>query len=172
MSEKSLSLYGLSHEYIELYNALIETADTETGEVDIDISARLEQVQGAFEEKAIATATVYRALGNYSDEIDKEIKRLQALKKHTDSQQKRVESYLTEACERTGVISLKGVYANISFKNNPPKTIIDNEELIPEEYITVKTERKPNLTAIKEAIKSGKEVAGAHLGSERKIQIK
>lgn len=172
MSEKSVSLYGLSQDYIELYNALIETADTETGEVDIDISKALEKVQGAFEEKAIATATVYRALGKYSKDIDEEIKRLQALKKHTDGQAKRVKDYLQEACERTGTVSLKGIYANITLKTNPPKTVIDDESLIPEEYITVKVERKPDLNAIKEAIKSGKEIAGAHLEQDKTLQIK
>lgn len=171
MSEKSISLYGLSTEFVELYNALIESADEETGEVDIDISKSLEKVQGAFEEKALATATVYRAMGKYSKDIDEEIKRLQALKKRVDNQQKRVEDYLKQACEMTGIESIKGVYANISFKNNPPRTVIDDERLIPEEYFTVKVEKKPNLTAIKEAIKSGKEVQGAHLESERKIKI-
>lgn len=166
------NLYGLATEYVELYNALISTADEETGEVDIDIAKALEKAQGTFEEKAIATATVHRGLGNYSAQIAEEIKRLQALKKRVDGKQKRVEDYLTQACEMTGTESLRGVYANISFKNNPPHTVIDDESLLPEEYFTIKTEKKPNLTAIKEAIKSGKEVQGAHLESERKIQIK
>lgn len=174
MNEKSLSLYGLSHEYVELYNALIESADEETGEIDIDISEAFEKIQGAFEEKAISTATVYRILGNYSDEIDKEIKRLQALKKHTESQQEKVERYLTEACERTGVLSLKGIYANISFKTNPPKVVFDDESAIPEEYIVekVKVEKSISKTEIKKAIQNGIKVPGAHLEQERKIQIK
>lgn len=174
MSDKSLSLWGLSHEYVELYNALIETADTETGEVDIDISKALEKVQGAFEEKAIATATVWRALGKYSKDIDEEIERLEALKAHTDSQQNKVERYLAEACERTGKESIKGIYANISFKTNPPKVVLDDESLIPEEYITkkVKVEKSISKTKIKEAIQKGIEVAGARLVQERKIQIK
>lgn len=174
MSDKSLSLWGLSHEYVELYNALIETADTETGEVDIDISKALEKVQGAFEEKAIATATVYRALGKYSKDIDEEIKRLQALKEHTDSQQNKVECYLAETCNKAGIESIKGIYANISFKTNPPKVVFDDESLIPEEYITekVKVEKSISKTKIKEAIQSGIEVSGARLVQERKIQIK
>ena len=149
MSNKSLSLWGLSHEYVELYNALIETADTETGEVDIDISKALEKVQGAFEEKAIATATVWRALGKYSKDIDEEIKRLQALKAHTDSQQNKVERYLAEACERTGKESIKGIYANISFKTNPPKVVLDDESLIPEEYITKKVKVEKSISKTK-----------------------
>lgn len=173
MSE-TLSLWNLSQDYIELYNALVESADEETGEVDIDISKALEKVQGAFEEKAIATATVYRALGKYSKDIDEEIKRLQALKQHTDDQQKKVERYLTEACERAGIESIRGIYANISFKTNPLKVVFDDESLIPEEYITekVKVEKSISKTKIKEAIQKGIEVAGARLVQERKIQIK
>lgn len=174
MNEKSLSLYGLSREYVELYNALIESADEETGEIDIDISEAFEKIQGAFEEKAIATATVYRALGKYSKDVDEEIKRLQALKEHADSQQRKVEQYLAEACERTGIVSLKGIYANISFKTNPPKVVFDDEKAIPKEYITekVKIEKSISKTEIKKAIQNGIEVPGAHLERERKIQIK
>ncbi len=167
-----VTLYGLSHEYVELYKALVESADSETGEVDVDIISALEKVQGAFEEKAISTACVFRAMGNYASEIKAEIDRLTALKRHVEREQKRLEDYLSQACERTGTESIRGIYANIMFRNNPPKTIIDDESKIPEEYMTVKVERKPNLNAIKEAIKEGKEVAGAHLESERKIQIK
>ncbi|MCM1437758.1 MAG: siphovirus Gp157 family protein [Roseburia sp.] len=166
------TLYGLATEYIDLYNALIETADAETGEVDIDISKALEKVQGSFEEKAIATATVYRGLGTYSSQIDQEIKRLQALKKHVDGEQKRVEDYLTQACEMTGTESLKGIYASISFRQNRPKTIIDDIDLIPDEYVQIKVERSADKEKIKKAIQSGKEVQGAHLESERKISIK
>lgn len=173
MSNKSVSLWGLSNEYVELYNALIETADAETGEVDIDISKALEKVQGAFEEKAVATATVYRALGKYSKDIDEEIKRLQSLKQRTYDQQKKVERYLTEACERAGIESIRGIYANISFKTNPPKVVFDDESLIPEEYITekIKVEKSISKTKIKEAIQSGIEVAGARLVREREIKI-
>lgn len=171
MSEKTLSLYGLSHEYVELYNALIETADEETGEVDIDISKALEQVQGAFEEKAIATATVYRAMGNYSDEIDKEIKRLQALKKHVDGEQRRIADYLTEACERTGTVSLKGVYANITFRKSE-QTVIDDESILPVDYVIEKITYSPDKTKIKAAIKAGQEVQGAHIEVKNNIQIK
>lgn len=166
------NLYNLATEYEQLYNALIETADEETGEVDLDISKALEKAQGTFEEKAIATAIVSRKLTTYSEQIGNEIKRLQTLKKHVDSEYERVEKYLSDALKKAGIESIKGVYANISFKNTPLKTVIDDESLIPEDYITVKVERKPNLTAIKEAIKAGKEIQGAHLESERKIQIK
>ena len=166
------NLYKLAKEYQELENAFLASVDEETGEVDIDIATAIEKAQGTFEEKAIAVATVFRNLETYSEDIAEEIKRLQAIKKRVEREKDRVEDYLTQACEMTGTESLRGVYANISFRNNPLHTVIDDESLLPEEYFIVKTEKKPNLTAIKEAIKSGKEVQGAHLESERKICIK
>lgn len=166
------NLFVLAQEYRDLENALLASADEETGEVSVDIAQAVEKIQGNFEEKAIAVATVWRDFKDYISRIKAEKERLTALEKRAKRGQKRVEDYLTQACKMTGTESIRGVYANISFRSNPLKTIIDDEDLIPEEYITVKVERKPNLTAIKEAIKSGKEVAGAHLESERKIQIK
>lgn len=166
------NLFVLAQEYRDLENALLSSADEETGEVSVDIAQAIEKIQGNFEEKALAVATVWRDFDDYISRIKAEKERLTALEKRVEREQKRVEDYLAHACKMTGTESIRGVYANISFRNNPLKTIIDDEDLIPEEYITVKVERKPNLTAIKESIKSGKEVAGAHLESERKIQIK
>lgn len=165
------NLYGLATEFVDLYNALISTANEETGEIDIDISKALEKVQGTFEEKAVSTATVFRGLGKYSSDIAEEIKRLQALKKHVDKEQKRIEDYLTQACEMTRIEKIQGIHATISFRNTE-QTVIDDEDLIPEEFIRAKITYEPDKLKIKEAIKQGKEVQGAHIESVRKIQIK
>ncbi len=63
------------------------------------------------------------------------------------------------------------MYADISFRASE-QTVIDNADAVPEEYMTVKTTYTPNKTAIKEAIKAGKEVPGAHLEQKKNIQIK
>lgn len=165
------NLYNLATEYEQLYNALIETADEETGEVDIDISHALDKVQGTIEEKAIATAIVSRKLTNYSVEIAAEIKRLQALKKHVENEEKRVRVYLSDTLQRVGIESIKGVYANISFRKSE-QTVIDDESQLPEEYVTAKITYVPDKTKIKNAIKSGKEVAGAHIETVQNLQIK
>lgn len=165
------NLYNLATEYMDLYNALISTVDGDTGEVDIDIASALEKAQGTFEEKAIATATVVRGLNKYSKDIDQEIKRLKALKEHVDGEQKRVEDYLTKACEMTGTEKLQGIYANISFRKSE-QTIIDDERLLPEEFIRVKTTYEPDKEKIKKAIKRGEEIQGAHIEQTKKIQIK
>ena len=165
------NLFQLATEYNNLYNRLIETADVETGEVDVDISTALEQIQGTFEEKAIATATVFRMLDAESKKIAFELERLSTIKKHIDKEQDRVKNWLKQACETARVESLKGMYANISFKESE-RTIIDNEAFIPKEFIRVKTTYEPDKTAIKAAINAGREVPGAHIETKRNIQIK
>lgn len=165
------SLYNLATEYQELYTALVSTADEETGEVDVDIAAALANVQGTFEEKAIATATVSRMLGNTVEEVSKEIDRLKRLKAHLEREDGRVREYLKRAMEMTGTEKVQGISASISFRKSE-QTVIDNEVELPEEYITVKTTYTPNKTAIKAAIKAGNEVPGAHIETVMNLQIK
>lgn len=165
------SLYNLATEYQELYTALVSTADEETGEVDVDIAAALANVQGTFEEKAIATATVSRMLGNTVEEVSKEIDRLKRLKAHLEREDGRVREYLKRAMEMTGTEKVQGISASISFRKSE-QTVIDNEGELPEEYITEKTTYTPNKTAIKAAIKAGNDVPGAHIETVMNLQIK
>lgn len=164
-------LYQLAAEYNELFLALMDSADEETGEVGVDIAAAVGKAQGTFEEKAVATATVARMLGNESEKIGSEIARLTAMKQHIDRERERVTSYLSNACEMTGTRIIRGIYANISFRRSE-QTVIDNEDEIPEEFVKVKLTRTPDKAAIKAAIKAGKEVAGAHIQTVQNIQIK
>ena len=165
------SLYNLATEYQELYTALVSTADEETGEVDVDIAAALANIQGTFEEKAIATATVSRMLGNTVEEVSKEIDRLKRLKAHLEREDGRVREYLKRAMEMTGTEKVQGISASISFRRSE-QTVIDNEGELPEEYITAKTTYTPNKTAIKAAIKAGNDVPGAHIETVMNLQIK
>lgn len=165
------SLFNLAKEYTDLYSALVSSVDEETGEVDVDIASALANVQGSFEEKAISTATVSRMLGNTVDEVSKEIDRLKRLKVHLEREDGRVKEYLKKAMELTGTEKVQGISASISFRQSE-QTVIDNEEELPEEYITVKTTYTPNKTAIKAAIKAGKDVPGAHIETVKNLQIR
>ena len=75
------------------------------------------------------------------------------------------------ACEKTGTDSVKGVSASVSFRASE-LTVIDDESEIPEEYIVVKTTTAPDKTKIKNAIKAGVVIPGAHIESKRNIQIR
>ena len=52
------------------------------------------------------------------------------------------------------------------------RVIIDNERQIPPEFVIVKTMQIPDKTAIKNAIKAGRAVDGAHIEESQSVTIK
>lgn len=166
-----MNLYNLTSECKGLYDAILATADEETGEADLSLVTALAERQEEWDKKAVSVACVFRALGEDSDRIGREIERLTAMKKRLDRERERVKEGLDAACRALGVESVKGMYANISYRASE-QTVIDDELSLPEEYLTVKKTYTPNKTAIKEAIKAGKEVPGAHIERKKNIQIK
>lgn len=166
-----MSLYSLTDECRNLYDALMASVDEETGEVDISLVNALAERQEAWEDKAVAVACVYRSLDEDAARVGREIERLTAMKKRLERERDRVKEGLSAAFTTLGVEKVKGMYADISFRASE-QTVIDNADELPEEYMTVKTTYTPNKTAIKEAIRAGKEVPGAHLEQRKNIQIK
>ena len=166
-----MNLYNLTAECKSLYDDIIASADNDTGEVDLSLVAALSVWQEEWNDKAIAVACVYRALDEDSARVGREIERLTAIKKRLERERDRVKEGLANACNALGVEKVQGMYANISFRSSE-QTFIDNEGAIPDEYMTVKTTYTPNKTAIKEAIKAGKDVPGAHVEKRKNIQIK
>lgn len=170
MNDKKPSLYNLTTEYQSLYNQLIESADDD-GVVDIAISQALAVKEKEFTEKAVAVATVYRKFDNEIALYEQEIKRLEAYRDRLKKCRNKVKENLSTACQAVGIEKISGVYANISFKPSE-ETVIDNVDLLEEQYFRVKVTKEPNKTAIKQAIESGKEVLGAHIQPKMNIQIK
>ena len=165
------SLYKLTNEMEELSAALWSSLDEETGEVDDVIANALVVKEEEFNEKAIAVATIQRRFSQRVDDIDAEIKRLTAMKVRTKNISDKLRDSLVSGCERLGKDKIDGISATISFRKSE-RTVIENETEIPEEFFSVVMTKKPDLTKIKNAIKSGNEVAGAKLVTIKNIQIR
>lgn len=162
-------LYKLTGEYIEAYNDLIESVDEETGEVDTALVERLNSIQELFEEKAVKVAYVYCKLDGEIEQTDKLLKRLLERKKRLVKSKENVKEYLSASMQNAGVESIKGDYANISFRTSE-ETVIDDLSMLDDEFFVIKKE--PSKTAIKQAIKQGREVQGAHIEKKKNLQIK
>lgn len=170
MSENKPTLYNLTSDMIDLQNQLIESIDDD-GVVDTLISQALEVKEKEFTEKAVAVATVYMKFDDELELCEKRIKSLTEYRDRLKSLKKKLGDSLTTACERTNTMRIDNVNARISFRSSE-QTIIDDEKLIPAEYFTETVTYKPNLTKIKEDIKKGKEVHGAHIQKKNNISIK
>ena len=78
---------------------------------------------------------------------------------------------LAITCQGLGFEKINGLTAAISFRKSE-QTIIDNAKLLPSEFVKEKVTYAPDKTAIKNAIKAGQDVPGAHIETVNNIQIK
>lgn len=167
----SVNLYHISLETQNLYDRLLDSIDEETGEVDIDLVSALEVKKEEFASAAINYATVIRMLQRKTEEADAEIKRMAAIKDKLGRTAETMTKTLSAACQGLGFDKINGLTAAISFRKSE-QTIIDNAELLPSEFVKEKVTYAPDKTAIKNAIKAGQDVPGAHVETVNNIQIK
>ncbi|MBP3277484.1 MAG: siphovirus Gp157 family protein [Butyrivibrio sp.] len=150
------TLYELQNEFLELLS-MAEDPETDPQA----FKDTLEGLEGEIEYKADGYAKVIRQLEASADAVDKEIKRLQGMKKLFENNVTSMKESLKNAMEVTGKRKFKTDLFSFNIKKNPASVVIDNEEAVPPEYLKVKTE--VNKTAIKDAIKNGEAIEYAHL---------
>ena len=173
------SLYNIEKEYLEIANQL------EDGDLSQELETALAINEKELQGKAIAYAYVIKESEDTVSVIDAEIKRLQALKKTEQNKVTRLKETISNAMELYGITEIKTETLKLNFRrsegvvytfDNPQK--FDSwwdvqKSLIGEEFVTTVPElSKPNLTAIKKAIKEGQEVEGFELEERFNLQIK
>ena len=141
-------------------------------EEDAEIKQDLQELI-AIELKNKSNNIVYaiKNLESNNAAIDAEIERLQALKKKNSSNIEKVKSNILWFMQQNNVETIKSDLATFS-RRKSESTDIENIELIPQEFITIKQTFTPDKTAIKKAIKEGREVAGAKVITNYSLQIK
>lgn len=165
------SLRNISENYLAIRDELFQTADEETGEFDTALLERLNAIQESFEVKAQNCALVCLELRDRKEAIKREIERLQSLLKRAERGEKWLTEYLDENVKSAGYERIDGARVSISFRSSE-ETVIDNMDELPKEFIKEKVTYAPDKTAIKQAIKAGKEVNGAHIEKKKNLQIK
>jgi hypothetical protein len=173
------SLYNIEAEYLEIANQL------EDGELSPELETALAINEKELQGKAIAYAYVIKDSEDTVTAIDAEIKRLQGLKKTEQNKVKRLKDTIQNAMELYGITEIKTKTLKLNFRksegvvctfDNPQK--FDSwwdvqKSLIGEEFVTTVPElSKPNLTAIKKAIKEGIEIEGFEIEERWSLQIK
>lgn len=139
------------------------SVDTETGEVfDKEYLENLPMEQ---EEKSRNVGLVIKNMSNDIDLIDKEIKRLTAMKKSTQSKIESLKSYiLAFGCP------VKDVAVTIRFSKGRESVEVEKGVDLPESFR--KYTWTPNKTAIGEALKEGQEIAGCRLVRKPSVSVK
>jgi ArsR family metal-binding transcriptional regulator len=164
-----MKLFELSAQYQQLIE---ETFDVETGEINEQALANLDQLKVDVKEKSIAIAS-------YIKNIDAEKKAIEEAKKAMAEREARLErrvtsltSYLKTNMERCGINEISCAYFAIKLKNCPVSVDIQNEDLIPSEFKKTKEVISVDKIKIKEGILAGHEIPGASLKQNTRLEIR
>lgn len=140
--------------------------DEETGEV-----TNLDELDALELERDTKVENIALWVKNLTAEaaaIKAEVQNLTKRQKAAENKAERLKDYLMGnlAGEK-----FKTPKVAISYRTSEAVEITD-EDLIPDEFLTIKTEYKPDKKAIKDELKAGGEVEGAELVKRTSLQIK
>ena len=166
-----MTLYEINSQINNLMDIIFDSVDEETGEVDPELMAQLSTLNLERDQKL-------DNIGAYIKNLDAEAKAIKdemdALKKRLDQKKKKIESlkeYVAQDMLHNGDTKKESARVVFSFRKSKAVEITD-ETLIPKDFLTIKTEVKPDKVEIKHAIDAGKEVPGAELVERQSLQIK
>ena len=165
----NLSLYELSNTYLEALDFFTDP------EADLPIEAvndTLEGLSGELEDKAVNVAKFLRNMEAAAQAIKSAEAEMARRRKSLETRVTWMKSYLKGSMEHTGITKIECPYFKLSIQNNPASVNILNEESIPDEYKAQVINWKIDKTAIKNAIKGGKNVPGATLVNGTRLAIK
>jgi len=154
------------YELVEAYQNIMDL-DLE----EQDLQAVLTSLEGTIEEKAENLVKVMNQLKAEEIAYNDEIKRLSNKKGSVNKKHDNLKEYLSTSLQAMNIGKLKAGLSDISFRKSESASI-DDEKLIPKDYIKTKTTESVDKTAIKKAIKAGEEVPGASITVKQNIQIK
>lgn len=174
MVVSELTLYGISKEMIAMEELWEMAIDEETGEIkDVALLEELQQgIETTLKEKSADIVKYYKNRDSLVESIDKEIKRLQEMKKIGEKKQDSFKNYIKMCMEKMGVKKIETPNGNISLRKTPESVELIDEEIIPEKFKTTVQLEKISKTDIKKALQEGEEVPGATLKRGMSISIK
>ena len=159
------TLYDIKQEYLELINEVEELE----GEITQEMEYKLKINETDLQNKAIAYHSVILSKDSFNMQIDSEIKRLQALKKRNNSLINNLKDRLVGAIQMFGEFT---VGTNTFGLRKSERVEVEDVNLLPKEYKTIKVTEQANKTEIKKALKLGKQIENAYIVEQFNLKIK
>lgn len=163
-----MRLYEIANDYQEIQRL----AEDDESMIEA-VADTLDGITGEFEDKAQAVVAVATNTEADIDAIDAQIKRLQDKKKTIKARADWLRDYLKHNMDATGIDKIQCPLFTITLSKPTQKAEITDEKALPDDYVVVKTEFKPDKREILKALKEGKDVPGAALSEgARRLIIK
>jgi hypothetical protein len=83
---------------------------------------------------------------------------------------KRMKATLKESMLRLGTKRVEGDYHGFTLSGSQPSLVIDDEKKIPESYFNTVVSKELDKDALKEKLKTGETITGAHLESGHSLK--
>lgn len=166
----SLSLWEIDKNLMEALSAMTNSAD-ENGVISDEAIAVYDEIEAQLERKQEAVLLFVKAQEAFADQIDNEIKRLQAMKKATQNANERLLNLIIHQFKRDGLKQFKTIKITANMRENEVVDVF-NEDIVPKKFKRKKEEWKPDKATIKEALKAGQKIKGACLGKTYTISFK
>ena len=153
----------------------IQTAITELEESGFDqqtIADTMEGLTGDFENKG---GNVAAYIGNEEADIIGMKNAIALIQRRIKTKQNNVDGlkeYLLFNMQASGITKIETPYQAIAVKKNPPAMIVDDLDSVTDKYFSIVETKVYDKAAMKNDLKGGDEVAGAHLETKFRVEIK
>lgn len=127
------------YELTEIYNNILKILEDEDADVKT-LEQALSQVEDDIQKKAENIAKLTKNIESDIKGIKEEEDRLKAKRQTLENKVKGLKKYLYSQLKATGNKKVKTPLFNVWYQNNPPSLKIENEKVIPDQYI--KLEKK------------------------------
>lgn len=164
------ALYQLAEQHREL-ERLADTTDDLPPEV---IRDTIEALEGAIEAKAVSVAAVVRNLELHAEMIRTASKQLAERAARAEKRADSLRGYLLFNLQAVGVSKVESPEFTVAVRNNPEAVRIADDAELPPEYLVQPPAPppRPDKTAIKAALKAGRDVPGCWLEAGQRVEIR
>jgi hypothetical protein len=150
-----MKLYEITKEFKE-----VESLDDIPPEAMADT---LEAIRGEFEGKALAVMAFMLNQQSDLDQLEGHKKKIEAKIKTLKSKNEKLKHYLRVNMEQCGIKKINGALYGASLGEPSEIVVVDDDHKVPNFYFDSKSTL--NKVRVKEALKSGLDVPGAHIGN-------
>jgi hypothetical protein len=135
------------------------------------INEILDAQSGEFSEKAWNVAAMVLQFDSEADMVRTAEKRMSARRKTLESRADWLRDYLLVQLIRTGTNELSSAEFVVKVCDNPPRTIIDDEDAIPDDYKEEETVISIKKAELRSAMLDGEIIPGAHLEKGKRLKF-
>lgn len=166
-----MTLYEINRNIEDAIDAMLNSVNEETGEVDEAAANALTELQEAREKKLDNIGAYLKNLKAEAEALTEECK---ALKSRADRKKKdieRLKEYVVTCMGEEGLAKFESTRVKFSFRASQ-KVEVSDEDALPLIWKREVIKYEPDLEKIKAAIKAGETVPGAVLVDRKNLQIK